>query len=193
MSRLVVFYYSGLWFRSLKVFSFFAIVLLLRYTVCTSLFSQRRWNKYPCKNLTEISARSRDRAEKSSPRWDRGNLAEIARRDNHHLGEISKYRVEISTSRRDRNAISPHQTRSWRDNRDLGAISKYRAEISSEKWDCNTISPRQTSSRTSSRRDSHNLGADSHDLGDFMSRFLLLQRRDCLDLCQIYLIESWYR
>ena len=46
-----------------------------------------------------------------------------------------------------------------------------------------TISPQQTSSR----RDSHNLGADSRDLGDFMSRFLLLQRRDCLDLCEIYL------
>ena len=106
----------------------------------------------PCKNLTEISARSRQsrrdlgeiatisaRFQNISPRKIvRGEIAAIlprsarSRRDNHHLGEISKYRVEISTPRRDRNAISPRQTRSWLDNRDLGAISKYRAEISSD-------------------------------------------------------------
>ena len=124
---------------------------------CTDSPSQ----DYPCKNLTEISARSRQsrrdrrdlgeiatisaRFQNIAPRKvARGEIAAISprscqdrsarsRRDNHHLGEIVKFRVEISTPRRDRNAISPHQTRLWRDNRDLGAISKYRAEISSEK------------------------------------------------------------
>ena len=149
-------------------------------------------NNHPCKNFTEISQSRRDRRDLGelamilarfqniAPRKvARGEIARSARsrRDNHHLGDISKYRVEISTPRQSRNAISPHQTRSWRDNRDLGAISKYHAEISSE----NEKLVRQTSLR----RDSHNLGVDSRDLGDFMSRFLLLQRRDCLDLCEI--------
>ena len=168
-------------------------------------------NYDPCKNFTEILARSR---QSRRDRRDLGEIASISARFQ-NIAPRKVARGEIA-------AISPRSRLDRQDLREITTISarfrniasRYlprgeivtrsrhakpvRGEITAisalfqnitprylarSEPDCNTISPRQTSSR----RDSHNLGADSRDLGDFMSRFLLLQRRDCLDLCKIYL------